>query len=304
MKFLDQYKELSKVANKSYHTFPIIKKSGKKRWIDAPSSELKRAQAVILRKFLYKFSPHSAAVGFVKKLSVKDGAQKHIGARFVINLDISDFFNSIKKHRVLRLMHSLLARYIESNPELCGMSETEKKNYINNYRDILVSLCIYKNRVPQGARTSPAIANLIAIPLDIALSDYAASHNMIYSRYADDLTFSGEQRIEVASVISDITKIINSHNFKVNPNKTSFKSNGNRMMVTGVVINKKLGIPRYKKRQFRAKLNNIIKTEKPVSKTEFQKIRGYTEWVRSLNPIVGNQFLQQVGRLQIVPSVQ
>ncbi|HNW88083.1 MAG TPA: reverse transcriptase family protein [Bacteroidales bacterium] len=294
IKEFSHYSDLTKNIKGNYKTFPIEKKSGKLRWIDAPGIDLKNAQLEILTKFLYRFSPHPMATGFIKGFGVHEGAARHIGAKFVINLDLSNFFTSIKKDRVTKLIHHLLLRTTEiDNIKNIDMNEFRK------FRDLLVALCTYKNRLPQGACTSPAIANLVAEKLDEQLYNLAEEHDLIYSRYADDLSFSGLGNPDY-SVINSIMQIIVEKGFKVNNKKTSIKTSNKRMVVTGIVINKKLGIPKYKKKVFRAKLYNLLKNEIPVSKEDLQKLRGYAEWIKILNPQVGLTFLQQIRRLQVV----
>jgi RNA-directed DNA polymerase len=292
-KELSHYAALADNIKINYRTFPIEKKSGKLRWIDAPSADLKNAQLEILFNFLYKFSPHPAATGFIKGFGVHEGAARHVGAKFVINLDLSNFFNSIKKGRVIKLFHHLLLRIMEMN-DIQNIDKVE----FNRLRDLLVSLCIYKNRLPQGACTSPAIANLIAEKLDEQLYSFAEEHDLIYSRYADDLSFSGNGKSD-PSIINEIVQIIEQNDFKVNNKKTSVKTSNKRMVVTGIVVNKQLGLPKYKRKIFRATLHNLLKNNTPVSKEDLQKLRGYAEWIRLLNPRVGAIFLQQIRRLQV-----
>lgn len=288
---LEYYEDLAKNVGQNYRSFELQKKSGKFRKIDAPSGILKKAQLEILH-FLYQFSPHPAATGFIRGLGVQKGAERHLKSYTIINLDLSDFFSSIKKHRVAKLLHHLLLRHYDIHNIPCEYSE------ICHLRNLMTTLCTFRDRLPQGACTSPAIANLISINMDEELSDFSMANNIEYTRYADDMSFSSKEVLDYA-LVGTITNIIKTNGFKVNKAKTAKMTKNKRMMVTGIVVNEKLGIPKYKRKLFRAKLYNLVKNNTPVSFSEMQQLRGYSEWVRTLNNAAGTIFLQQLGRLQV-----
>jgi retron-type reverse transcriptase len=274
-----------------YHTFPITKKSGKIRWIDAPSSELKTIQRYILYEILYRFDAHPMAMGFIKGKSVKDGASMHVGNRYVISLDIENFFPSVKKPVIIKLFHYIAHEY----NRMKQLHLTSKG--IGELRDTLVQACVYKGRLPQGACTSPALANLAMKPMDEELLQFADANSMQYTRYADDLTFSGVEHVDF-SVIDDITDIVNKYHLKINKEKTYVRTNKRRMMVTGVVINKKPNCPKYLRRKLRAKLHNLASQQISLDDSSLAKLRGQIEWVRSLNNVHGDKLLEQY--MQIV----
>ena len=95
----------------NYLSYPISKKSGKKRWLDAPRDELKAIQTSILYNFIYRFKAHDSAVGFVSGLGVPDGAERHLENNAILCMDISNFFNSIKSRQIFKLAFHLFNRY-------------------------------------------------------------------------------------------------------------------------------------------------------------------------------------------------
>jgi len=276
---------------KNYLSYPISKKSGKKRWLDAPLDELKEIQSRILYSFLYNFSAHDAAVGFVSGIGVADGALRHLGRDALLCMDLSNFFNSIKTANVYKLGFSLFNRYKKIEPSFTFTREDLK---------VFVKLVTYKGQLPQGSPTSPALANLYCIALDHNLSTYSEIHGLLYTRYADDLTFSHSDKSEkMGTHIKPITEFIEMADLKVNPKKTRIRKPNQRMSITGVVVNKKLSVPKWKWRNFRAKLHNINRDQKTISLEEYQQMRGYCEWIKSLHPVRGNQFLTQLGKMTL-----
>ena len=156
-----------------YLSYPILKANGKKRWIDAPQEELKAIQTAILYKFLYRFRPHGAAVGFRKNYGVETGAKKHLGNRVVMCMDLSNFFHSINYNTVIREITYLGNKLAKREKDF---------KFSTNAAVILTELVTFKHRLPQGAPTSPALANLIAMPMDIELKTLSRLEDLTYTR--------------------------------------------------------------------------------------------------------------------------
>ena len=135
---------------------------------------LKELQRKLLQEFLYLFKPHDAAVGFIIGCSVKEGALRHLGSKVVLCMDLSDFFGSIKTNRVYKLVSFLINRLSERYTHF-----TFTQQDIVNIAELLT----FKGKLPQGAPTSPAVANLTALNLDKKLESYANEHDLIYTRY-------------------------------------------------------------------------------------------------------------------------
>jgi len=284
-------RQLVDEIKKQYVSYPINKSNGKVRWLDAPNQELKDIQKNLLQKVLYTFPVHPAATGFVTGMSVKDGAKAHFGNKVLLTLDISNFFNSIKTPHMYKLAHHILMRMEHMR---CIDSLENKSSVLKDF----VSLVIYKGHLPQGAPTSPTLANLYCRELDKKLDSIASTNKLIYTRYADDMTFShAEKRFDIGLLIPNIAKVVESYDLKINYKKVHIMRPHRRMKVTGIVINDKLSIPKFKYKNFRAKLHNLVKAGKEITIEEYQQLRGYAEWVRSLNPKKGNIFIEEIGKL-------
>lgn len=223
-----KWKDLKNIINNSdklYYNFSISKKSGGKRIISMPNKELLIVQKKIQEKILDNVIIHKNAFGFVKNKSIIDNAKMHLNKEMILNMDLKDFFPSIHRGRVF---------YIFKN--IC--------NYDNNTSYCLTKLTTYKNSIPQGAPTSPVISNIVAFMLDVRLSKIADKFNINYTRYADDITFSGNKENINKSLLKIVNDIIEGCGFKVNKKKTRFASYAGRQEVTGLIVNnKEISVP-------------------------------------------------------------
>lgn len=274
--------------DKHYLSFPTKKSNGRVRWINAPLAPLKSMQNSILKNIVYKFTPHTQAFGFVKGKSAKDGATVHLGAKVLLCLDVQNFFGSLTKDRVFKLFTFLL------NHKLLKV-EYDKKDMIN-----LVGLATYKGALPQGSPASPGLANLICLNLDKSLQALANSHNLKYSRYADDISFSSQDNAFLArEIMPVIRQTLRADGLSINSSKTRILRQHKRMMVTGVVVNKKLGTPKWVWKNLRAELHNGIKSGRVLTIHEYQKLRGQIEWIRTLHEARGMSLVASLGKLTI-----
>lgn len=221
---------------KHYRSFPLKKKDGTKRDIDTPRTYLKVIQWWILDNILNHVEIAENVFGFVAGRSAVQNAKYHLGAKHVLNVDIRQFFPSITIDQVREIFVSL--------------------GYTEDVAEMLAQLCCLDDRVPQGAPTSPAIANLVLRGLDERLSSLAEEAGNRYSRYADDLTFSSQQRIEPA-FLDSVQKAVKSTGFDLKPEKTRFSGSEGRMEVTGIVINDKMQPSRVWRKRTRATLHRL-----------------------------------------------
>ncbi len=200
-----------------YHSFLIPKKSGGMREIEAPSDKLKLYQLWIKENILDKIKVSDYAKGFRKACSILDNAKNHVGKELVINLDLKDFFPSITYNQVYRIFAYL--------------------GYTNEVSHLLTQICTNKDNVlPQGSPASPVISNIISLKLDKRLSGLAGAYNCDYSRYADDITFSGSKGIK--KMLPLVMEIITEEGFEVNEEKLRLQYCFQRQEVTGLVVNK------------------------------------------------------------------
>lgn len=221
-----------------YKRFRIPKRSGGEREIAAPMKALKVIQKKLSIELLNIYPGTSCAHGFTKNKSTITNARTHTGSRVVLNIDLADFFPSIHFGRVKNLF----------------MSTPFGFSYA--VATILARISCFENRLPQGSPSSPIISNLISWKLDGQLKHLARVNSTLYTRYADDITFSFKCSISCLPkaivespnqgiVLGDtLLKIIHSNGFQVNQKKTRISDKSNRMEVTGITINQELNVPR------------------------------------------------------------
>lgn len=222
-----------------YSVFWIKKRKGGYRLISAPMEELKAIQDTIYHRILSPVNIHPAATGFRHQRSVADNARPHLGKRYVLKTDIHDFFQSIRSIRVRKTFKEI------------GYPPKEAK--------VLAALCCKYRCLPQGAPTSPVLSNIIAYGMDKKLAELALAYGLTYTRYADDLTFSGDI-FPKEEVLSRIKQIVEEEKFKLNHKKTSFMDECRRKIITGVSISsgEKLTIPKARKREIRKNVHFIL----------------------------------------------
>lgn len=205
-----------------YTQIQIPKKSGALRDIEIPSDRLKSIQRWILRNILDDMEVHTSCYGFTKGKSIYDNASLHVGKECVLNMDLKDFFPSISQKDVFNIFYC--------------------KGYTKKVSYYLAKLLTKDGVLPQGSPASPKISNIVAIHLDKRLNELAKRYNAMYSRYADDLTFSGASNIK--NMIPIITQIIQEERFQVNEKKTRYSYYFQRQEVTGLIVNEKVNIPK------------------------------------------------------------
>jgi len=276
--------EMIKNKNRYYLSYGIKKRRGRSRRIDAPQQQLIEVQKKILYKILYKYKPHPIAYGFVKDRGPKENAEKHVGAEMLITIDIKNFFNSITKKQVCSTLEYLFDKKLPY-----GTATSDDINTV-------VELLTYRDRVPQGASSSPAISNLFMLPIDKQLKKLQSKYKVIITRYADDIAISSKKtpKFKITDLLGEIREILRPAKLRMNKTKTKVRKRYHRMKVTGIVVNEKINIPRENWRNFRACLHNIkSKPTEQISVEDRQKLRGYIEWVKTINPTRGKQFLKQ-----------
>ncbi|WP_175497521.1 TIR domain-containing anti-phage reverse transcriptase [Roseivivax halotolerans] len=239
-----------------YDTFKIPKKSGGERDIAKPKKGLALAQARLVPILSFVYSPGECVKGFVKGSSFLDNAHYHHAQRWVLNIDLLDFFPSVTFARVRGLFMSSLFSF---NPRVAT---------------ILARICTFQGGLPQGATTSPILANLIAKSLDKRLTGLARTHRLKYSRYSDDITLSCSKAYVPKSIVSEIIEIdsawevqlgselkdiIRHSGFRVNDKKTRLMRRNNRQEVTGLVVNEKANIRRADIQRLRMKIYSTRK---------------------------------------------
>lgn len=221
---------------KRYTDFTIPKKSGGVRIISAPVAGLKSILFSLNTILQSVYEPSKYAMGFVPGRSVVDNAKIHIGQNYIYNIDLQDFFPSIDKSRVWKRLtlppFSFVSDLADVIAGLCTMRMEEG----DNIRYVL----------PQGAPTSPTLTNIICEKLDRQLAGLAKRFGLLYSRYADDITFSSMHYVyaEDGEFIAELNRIIADNHFVINAKKVRLQKPGMRQEVTGLVVTDKVNVVR------------------------------------------------------------
>lgn len=247
-------------ADKHYNTYYIPKKSGGKRTIDCPGPNLKTIQRWILKNHLNKLEVNKRANGFVEKRGIKRNALFHLNKKHLLTIDIKDFFPSISQKQVF---------------EMFSEHFSDKDFALK-----LAKLCTFKRRLPQGAPTSPALSNLVFKKIDDQIMKYCNSELINYSRYADDMTFSSDNKNSLQFAYKFVNELLYKNGFNLNKKKTRYLSGKGNMSVTGVNINS--GFPKVSsklKRQLRTELHHYIIKNK---NTNLKKLAGYISFISSI----------------------
>ncbi len=257
----------TKYPAKQYRTYTIPKSSGGSRLISQPSKVLKAIQGWILRNMLDKLSVSPACKGFVTGASTRDNAVPHIGATAAASIDIEDFFPSVKATHVFSVFRTI--------------------GYSPRVASLLTSLCTHNGGLPQGAPTSPALANLVCIKLDARISGYVGKRGINYTRYADDLTFSSFSYANLIRSLPFIRKIVESEGYSLNERKTRVSGPARRHTVTGLVVTSEdVGIGRESYRELRATLHRLAtKPTTAAGKIEIMKVKGFVAYLNSVDDV-------------------
>ncbi len=253
---------VSKKSDYFYRNFTLRKKTRGKRQIHAPIRALKGIQRWILNELLENIPVNSSAKGFVTGSSIVDNAKLHVNKLYVLNIDLKDFFPSVKSPQVYRVFFDRLG-------------------YRPVVASILTNLTTLNNSLPQGAPTSPYLSNLVCDEMDRRIEAYCGKNNLAYSRYADDLTVSGNQRLNF--VFPVLSRIISEYGFKINSRKIRYSHRGNRMMVTGLTVNDKVSIPRGQRKIYRA-IFHEAKLSPEKYKARYSQLAGYYAFLKMVSP--------------------
>lgn len=255
LRFLAYSRSTSKISH--YQRFTIPKKTGGVRVISAPMPRLKEAQHWILRHILSGLPLHDAAHGFRPGRSIVSNAKPHVGSDVVVNIDLQNFFPTVSYRRVKGLFAKL--GYSEEIATILGLLCTEPDISDVQLDGEVYHVATSERFLPQGAPTSPAISNLLCRRLDARMSGVCRSLGFTYTRYADDLSFSGnaDAAKKVGKLLKQVEWLVAEEGFNIHPDKTRVFRRGSRQEVTGLVVNESLAVPRETLRRFRSMLFQI-----------------------------------------------
>ncbi len=284
-----------------YIRFQIPKKAGGTRLISAPMPRLKRAQRWLLDNVIAKVAIDDAAHGFTADRSIVSNARPHVGAAMVVNIDLKDFFPTFTLRRVKGMFEGL--GYGEEAATIFALLTTEPEIAEVELDGERYFVARSERRLPQGSPASPGITNIVCRRLDKRLRGMARSAGFVYTRYADDLTFSASTRdasANVGKLLRRVRYAIAQEGFVPHPKKTRILRRGRRQEVTGVVVNQKPAVARDVMRKFRALLFQLDR-DGPNGKRwgnregalVLSSAVGFASYVAMVDPERGKPLLEQ-----------
>lgn len=229
---------LSNNLEKHYHNVFIPKRDGTKRKLSVPDLILKNVQRSIANNILAYYPISKYATAYKVGGSVQKNARPHVNKKKILKLDIEGFFDNIIYSRVKETVF-------------------KKETYSEPIRILLTMLCYYKESLPQGAPTSPAITNIIMYDFDEKIGEYCREKGISYTRYCDDMTFSGsfDEKEVIALVKAELHKL----GLFLKNRKTAVITNAKRQTVTGIVVNEKINLTKEYKKKIRQQMYYIEK---------------------------------------------
>ncbi len=274
----------------------IPKKSGAPRLIESPKPRLKTMQRRILDSMLAHVPAHSCAHGFVRARSALTGAQVHAGEAMIVAADLADFFTSTPLRRVHGIFRSLGYPWAIARA-LTGLVSTATPEAVFTRRPASEGHSFARRKLygvrhlPQGAPTSPALANLCAYGLDVRLTGLARASGAAYTRYADDLTFSGDAAFggRAERLLTAVARIAEEEGYRLNSRKTRVMPAHQRQTVTGIVVNAHNNFARDDFDALKALLHNCLRhgaqsQSRDVVADFRAHVDGRVHWVEQLNP--------------------
>ena len=289
-----------------HYRWHAVERRGGLRLLAEPKPRLKEAQRRLLRHVLDPVPAHDAAHGCVPGRSVRTAAAPHAGSAVVLGMDLEAFFASVSAPRVWGLLqgtagltepvaHLVTALVTTTAPASVWRALPVPTGAGARARHRRLGERLATPHLPQGAPTSPALANLVCFRLDRRLAGLAARSGARYTRYVDDLTFSGDRRIARERFVSAVTGIAAEEGFRVNPAKTRVAGAGSRQRVLGAVVNTRPMLPRPERDALRALLHNCARhgwatqTRGHDPATFREHVLGRVAWATALDPVFGER---------------
>jgi RNA-directed DNA polymerase len=277
-------KFLEKHSAYRYTEVSIPKRRGGTRVLLVPERRLKFLQRKTLPLLVQLHSPRAPVHGFVTGRGSISNANAHQTRPYLLNLDLKNFFGTINRRRVLGLLQAI------------GLEEA--------VAHAVCAICVTRNQLPQGAPTSPVLANMISYRLDRDLMNFAKKHRLRYTRYADDISLSGYAqpltlfegglplpgRVPLEQLSASLRAAILSNGFEINPEKVWFSGPKSRKEVTGLIVNEFTNVKRTFVRNLRSALYKVETAGVATAAKDYQKryktdapleqvLRGRLEWI-------------------------
>jgi len=253
-----------------YKKYQAKKKNGKMRDLAEPLPSLKEIQHWILENILYKLEVSKFAKAYIPKKTIKEHFIFHKGQEIVLTMDLKNFFGSVNLGTVEQVfIHAGYSKLISN---------------------LLAKLCTLNQVLPQGAPTSPCLSNIIFFNLDKQISKYCINRKIWYTRYADDMTFSGD--FDTDELIEFIKNTVESQDLNINEEKTLIMKRNQPQIVCGIIVNDKIQVPKEKRNELRQAVYYIEKygLESHLEKIEWNRgnyikhLIGVANYILFINP--------------------
>lgn len=299
-------------ALRNYRYGWTARSDGGARVIERPKARLKHVQRMLLREVLALVPAHPAAHGFVPGRSAHTHAQLHAGRRVVLRFDLEDFFAGVTAPRIygtFRAMgypeavaHALTGLCTNAVPAREWAAVPRPAALLAKHHRLGRRLAA--PHLPQGAPTSPALANLVAHRLDRRLAGLAGGVGATYSRYADDLVLSGDRELQrrLPAARAGVAAIVAAEGFVLHPEKSQLMHRAGRQRVCGMVVNTRPNVPREELDRLRALLHDAERNGSEhanrAGRPNFEAhVRGRVAWVAALDPARGERLARQLARV-------
>ncbi len=290
LRWLAFHSEAATVSH--YIRFTIPKRSGGARTLSTPHRTLAQAQRWIFSQIVSKLPVEAPAHGFIAGRSILTNAREHANRAIVVNLDLEEFFPSIGFPRVRSVFKR--AGYSPAVATILALLCTECPRRVMEYDGVKYFAATGPRGLPQGACTSPGLSNQVARRLDRRLGGIAGKLSISYTRYADDLTFSGDGELEgrVGYLMARVRHIAEDEGFAVNEGKSRVLRRNSAQVVTGLVVNSRPGVARAEVRRLRAILHRArregLERQNREGRSDFNAwLRGKIAFVAMARPEVG-----------------
>jgi hypothetical protein len=301
---LERTVSAEKLRNYRYRL--LARSSGLPRVIEIPKARLKEVQRWVLHAILDHIPAHARAHGFVPGRSVISHAQAHSGHELLLRLDLRDFFAQVSAGRVFGILrtagyappvaHVLTGLVTNVVPQTVWQAYPRPATARLVQPRFWLGRALATPHLPQGAPTSPALANLAAHRLDRRLAGLAAALGLHYSRYADDLAFSGPtpSPMGVEGLLASVARVVRAEGFSVNPAKSLERTRAARQTVCGIVVNERPNVTRGEYDALKAILHNAARhgpaSQNRSAHPDFRAhLEGRIAWVAALNPARGEK---------------
>lgn len=276
-----------------YKKYYLAKNNGGVREIAQPSRELKVMQRLMLDKLAPYLPVHDNAYAYIEKKSIKTNAQRHVNNEYFLKLDFEDFFNSIKPTDFINV---LLNNGFESNENLLAL--LSKLFFYKKTKKSGLSLSV-------GAPSSPLISNAVMYEFDVKVSLLCAEEGIVYTRYADDLTFSCNQKGKLIGFHKNIVNILRkmkSPKIRLNEKKTIYASRSVSRRVTGLIINNEgaVSLGRHKKRMISSLIHRYTLGQLTVD--DIYKLKGYICYAKHIEEVFIQSMTKKYG-VEVINSI-